>query len=454
MGYEKKIKILLPIILGAIAEFSYAAKVEYIDPKLTFAIVDKGIIHGVSPGANICVLDERKFIISCGGVVLVNRTKAAIRLPTEELKRIRLGSEISIKEIYLKDDAAPGSASDGLPVFRPAKLRPTSLPPTISSAASEKENELSAGYEGPPQQPSYVDAYPGGSSSEALSGPIIDQNAQDPYSDIDRLSDIVKLSDSKKDYSNLTWKELRERIVFRAFTVEAQMLYPISQAASFRAPVFATIPETNPTRTTLWNPTEVRKKPSSGFSLQLAFMNPREINYNFGWRYYQKVSASADSNLDARFPSIQAHSSTAGESLGIWGQRLWRFKPYDFLFTDLGLGADFNVSDIAFKANYGAQDSTQDPLASGLIASARSRLATLSVRGSAAQVVKFYRFNLSIALAISRPILIVNKSFEANAKVPAGGTLSGDEIEDIKQAIDHKKTNLAADLHIGIGSQF
>jgi hypothetical protein len=183
-------------------------------------------------------------------------------------------------------------------------------------------------------------------------------------------------------------------------------------------------------------------------------MNPREINYNFGWRYYQKVSASADSNLDARFPSIQAHSSTSGESLGIWGQRLWRLKSYEFLFTDLGLGADFNVSDVEFKSNYDAGDTSQDPLASGLIANARSRLAALSLRASAAQILKIYRFNLSIALAIYRPIWIVNKSFEANAKVPAGGSLSGDEIEDIKQAIDHKKTGLAADLHVGIGSQF
>jgi len=454
MDNQIKIILLIFTLLLATGDLAHGAKVEYIDPKLTFAIVDKGIIHGIAPGSNICVLDDKKFIISCSGVVLVNRTKAAIRLPAEELKRIRLGSEISIKVIYLRDDAAPGTSSEGLPVFRPAKLHPASLPPTISSAASEKESELSAGYEGPPPQPSYVDSYSVGGSAESVSGPVVDQNAQDPYADIDRLSDIVKLGDSKKDRANMTWKELRERIVFRAFTVEAQMLYPLSQAASFRAPIFETIPETNPTRSTLWNPSEVTKKPSSGFSLQLAFMNPREINYNFGWRYYQKVLASADSNLDARFPIIQAHSSTSGESLGIWGQRLWRLKPYEFLFTDLGLGADFNVSDVAFKSNYDAGDTSQDPLASGLIANARSRLATLSLRASAAQILKIHRFNLSIALAIYRPIWVVNKSFEANAKVPAGGSLSGDEIEDIKQAIDHKKTGLAADLHVGIGSQF
>jgi len=138
MDNQIKIILLIFTLLLATGDLAHGAKVEYIDPKLTFAIVDKGIINGIAPGSNICVLDDKKFIISCSGVVLVNRTKAAIRLPAEELKRIRLGSEISIKVIYLRDDAAPGTSSEGLPVFRPAKLHPASLPPTISSAASEK----------------------------------------------------------------------------------------------------------------------------------------------------------------------------------------------------------------------------------------------------------------------------------------------------------------------------
>lgn len=452
-------KKLIPIVLSAVTSFISvrieAAKVEYIDPKLTFIIVDQGMIHGVSPGANICVLDEQKFIISCGGVVLVNRTKAALRLPIEEAKRIRLGSEISIKEIYLKDDAAPGPGSMGLPVFRPARVRPAALPPTISSAASAKEDELSAGYEGPPPQPSYVDPLPNqGASSDAISGPIVEQNAEDPYSEIDRLSDIVKLPDNKKDMSNLTWKELRERIVFRAFTVEAQALYPLSQPATYKAPAFSTIPDTNPTRSTIWNASTVTKKPASGISLQLSFMNPREINYNFGWRYYQKVSTTIDSSLDARFPRLFAHSSTVAESMGLWGQRLWRFKPNSLLFTDLGLGADFNVSDVAFKSNYDSIDPSQDPLASGLIANARSRLASMSIRGSIAQVLKFYRFNISLALAVYKPVYLIDNTFDANTKVPSGATISSDEMDDVKNAIDHKQNRLAADIHFGIGGQF
>ncbi len=438
---------------AVISTSAIAARVEYIDPKLNFAIVDQGRIHGVAPGANICILDDKKFITSCSGVVLVNRTKAAIRLPAEEMRRIQLGSEISIKEIFLKDDAAPGVSSQGLPVFRPARVKTSSLPSTISAAASEKESELSVGYEGPPPQPSYVESR-SESTSESLSGPVVEQNAQDPYADIDRLGDIVKLPDSKRDLTNLTWKELRERIVFRAFTVETQIIFPLSQAAGYRAPSFATIPADNPARTTMWETRDVKKTATSGFSLQLNFMNPKEINYNFGWRYYPKVAVSYDSNLDERFPRILSHSKTAAESMGLWAQRIWRFKQYDFLFTDLGLGADFNVSDVSFKSNYDSSDADSDPLASGLIANARSRMSSLSFRASAAQVMKIFRFNLSLALSVYKPVFIANSSFEANAKVPAGGTISSDEIEDMKTAINHTHKNFAADLHLGIGSQF
>lgn len=442
--------------VSVVANHLYAANVEYIDPKLKFAIVDQGLIHGIEPGSNICVLDDQKFIISCGGVVIVKRTKAAIRLPIEEMKRIHLGSQVTLKEIYLKDDASPRGDSEGLPVFRAAKMRPTSLPPTVSASAYEKEQELSQGTvaDEPPQQPAYVDSNPSSDLGGQVSGPVIEQNAQDPYADIDRLSDLIKMSDTRKDGKNLTWKELRERIVFRAFTVESQILYPIQGASTFNGPVFSTIPENNSTRSSMWNSANLKKKPTSGFSLQLAFMNPREINYNFGWRYFQKVVSKTDTRLDARFPRIVAHSAIEAESMGLWAQRLWRFKPFEMFFTDLGLGADFNVSDVIFKSNYESMDTTQDPLASGLIANAQSRLASISLRGSAAQIFKISRFNLSLALAVYAPIYNAHQSFQANTKVPAGGTLSSDETEDMKRAINHRKNRIAADLHAGIGCQF
>lgn len=446
-------RVLGIAIASFFADSSFGARVEYIDPRLNFAIIDKGIIHGIISGSNICVLDEKQFIISCGGVVLVNRTKAAIRLPLEEMKKIQIGGQVSIKEIYLKDEASPYATSDELPVFRPARMRPSTLPPTISYAAEQKELEL-GGANGPPPQPGYVDSNSNNSASESISGPIVEQDAKDPYADIDRLSDVVRLPDSSKSSKKLTWKELKKRIVFRAFTVETQALYPLIPAALFKAPAFATIPANNPVRPTMWDQRDLKKKPKTGVSLQLGFMNPQEINYNFGWRYYQKVIANSESKMDARFPQQIAQTAIDSESMGLWAQRLWRFKPLDFLFTDLGFGGDFNVSDISFKSFYDSVNPSSDPLASGLIANARSRIATFSLRGSIAQVIKISRFNISLALSLYTPLVTANTSFQANAKAPAGNIVSSDPEDDLQKAIDHRKNKMASDLHFGIGSQF
>jgi len=455
----------------------FAAEVVYIDPELKFAIVDQGRTHGLNPGTNVCMLNADGFILTCSGIVVANRTKAALRLPPNEMERLQVGNKVTIKAIYLKDEIPGDGKSRSKIVFRSAKMPPEAMPATISLAADAKEREISladgsaarmeeqeraakdASSQAPAGKPE-GGVSSGDSSSPAADPPvvqIIEQEEKDPYSELGKLGELVKIGglDKNREKSDkLTAKQIRARTVFRAFTLETQYLVPLSGATTHNVPKFATVPADQSPIGTLWEKYNKKNSPESGVALQMRFVSPRDAVFLFGWRQLRPASQSVTTGLDANFPEIESTSETSVESTGIWAEKVWRMKPREFTMSDFGLGLDVDQSDVYFKSGFDAPALPTNKDANGIIGNARSRLAVLSLRTSAAQIVKWDRFTALIGLGVYFPLYTINKTYSASGKAPSSANLTTDLREDMQKIIDHKPSRVAADLHIGIGCDF
>lgn len=113
------------------------ARVVYVDPKLRFLVIDKGVHRDLAAGSHVCLLNETGFIVTCSGIVLANKTKAGLRFPLAEMKKLKVGSKVRLKTVYLKADGPRGLKST--PKFYQAKVNPSTIPKAVFRDAVRAE---------------------------------------------------------------------------------------------------------------------------------------------------------------------------------------------------------------------------------------------------------------------------------------------------------------------------
>jgi hypothetical protein len=119
------------------ALFAVDARVVYVDPKLRFLVIDKGVHRDLAAGSHVCLLNETGFIVTCSGIVLANKTKAGLRFPLAEMKKMKVGSKVRLKTVYLKADGPRGLKS--APKFYQAKVNPSTVPKAVFRDAVRAE---------------------------------------------------------------------------------------------------------------------------------------------------------------------------------------------------------------------------------------------------------------------------------------------------------------------------
>lgn len=129
--------VLLPLLVWTQPVAAVDAKVVYVDPKLRFLVVDKGVYKDLAAGSHICLLNDSGFIVTCSGIVLANKSKAGLRFPLAEMKKLKVGSKVRLKTVYLKADGPKELKSS--PKFYQAKVDPLRLPKTIIRDAVKAE---------------------------------------------------------------------------------------------------------------------------------------------------------------------------------------------------------------------------------------------------------------------------------------------------------------------------
>lgn len=142
------------------------ARVVYVDPKLRFLVIDKGVYRDLAAGSHVCLLSESGFIVTCSGIVLANKSKAGLRFPLAEMKKLKVGSKVRLKTVYLKADGPRGLKSS--PRFYQAKVSPSNVPKSIVRDAVRAEKLIGA-RKLEPKPPAAEEQQPGGGGAPSAS---------------------------------------------------------------------------------------------------------------------------------------------------------------------------------------------------------------------------------------------------------------------------------------------
>ncbi len=423
-----------------------AAEVVFVDPDLRFAVIDQGNLQGISVNSNVCVLDESGFILSCGAVTIAKRNMGAIRLPPEEMRRLRVGLKVSLKAIYLKDEKPPGSPKGQPDVFRPALVVPESLAGPVQSAANTKERELSAAAHLGDPPPS--DA----ASGQPVAGQEVPHDAKDPYADLGKLENALTIGDKVEKDNRLREERRIARTPppVKAFSLHPLLLAPLLNPVAYNDLTFDKIERDQPESTSIWETTPAAKRTKGGMGILARFEGSRDKVYTLGWRYLNYNKREVRTVLDDSYPDISATSTTKSDATGIWAERSFNVNRTKSFATEVGLGGDLFFSDLTFESAY-LQEGATNSLGDGVIAFARSRLVVVSLRTSITEYFRIGPGFLSAGLGVLLPLTAVRKSFSGEEHPPPTTTFHGDPDADLQDSLDHKPTRFAADAHLALG---
>ncbi len=445
-GPSKSCCFLALFLLFCQVDGALGAEVVFVDPELRFAVIDQGNLQGIGVNSNVCVLDATGFILSCGAVIIAKRNMGAIKLPPEEMRRLRVGLKVSLKPIYLKDEKPPGALKGQPDVFRPALVRPESLAGPVQSAANSKERELSAAAQRADPPP--ADGAPG----QAVEGQALPHDAKDPFADLAKLYNALTFGDKVENNNRLREERRIARTPppVRSFSLHPLLLAPLLNPVTYNDLAFDEIERDQPESASIWDTTPAAKRTKGGMGILARFEGSKDKVYTLGWRYLNFNKREVRTVLDEAYPDISATSTTKADATGIWAERSFNVNRTGSFSTEVGLGGDLFFSDLTFESAY-LQEGATNSLGDGVIAFARSRLVVVSLRTSITQYFRIGPGFFSAGLGVLVPLTAVRKSFSGEEHPPPTSTFRGDPEDDLQDSLDHRTTRFAADAHLALG---
>ena len=415
--------------------------VVYIDPKGAYFIIETRGLRKVRKGTAVCLLDESGTVVTCGAVLISNSTKAGLRLPPTEMKKIRLGAVLSMKPIYLKDNEGAGD------VFRAAQ---SALDAQAREAGKEAEKKDAAIAR--EEKARDADAEGGGGSLGGWNqlspveteGPELGEDAEATPSKTvsDGGGDKPKIPHITPPYEpplSSARVEILETLYTRSI-VRANILS------------LATLKETGATADTLWQKnSRARQGALSTIAAQMRIHVKGSLRMSAGLRLRRDEKAGYLQPMDANFPSLYSASQTKLTDTGAWFEISRAIKTSRFTWNQICAGFDADTSDLSFKSVRSNPDGTAS---NEIIAVARSRLTILSYRVELAQDVAWGRFGVSLGVVFLKPFKVVGNSYDSTVIVPKSVSLTQDARGDLKAALNHGAEAYGLDAHLGLFYKF
>lgn len=498
-GHLSRAVLVLLAGFAASASAAPAGGVAYIDPQDRFFIVDIVGMKDVQKGTNLCILDENGSVVSCGAVLVSNKTKAGLRLPPSEMKKIKLGGKMSVKPIYLKDDGAPASDKSAAP-FRVARTKADAQTTAITKEAERKDSEIAAKEakaraqakanpkEAERQEAERKEAErkaaeaaakaasadgnaaagsgkgaggaPGTSPAGGDAAEGFEDNAAASVPEAEAGSDAATaLPDAKKTAAAGSGKPVTPAAESPPYRAPLTATRLELMGSLFSRPLvnvnylsLATIKDAGAESGTLWQRNS-RARPPLGSTVGALVRLSLLKNYGFaaGVRFRRDEKAAYQQPMDAAFPALFSTTSTKVTDSGLWLEGTRTLRTSRFTWNQFGLGADVETSDVSMKTVRGA---LPGETSGEIIAVARSRLSVVSLRAEATQDVAWGHAGLSLGLALLKPVKKFAASFESSVVTPKNVTLTSNPDEDLRGSLGHDTASYGLDLHLALYTKF